>query len=298
MYLNLYHVLTILLAGLLAAGCSTVASNPESTMRIESDPAGATCTLENDRGFRHEAVTPTSISLHRDLAPLTIECASPGHASIREELKMDGNALVLGNILIGGIIGVAVDAASGAAEKFPDRISVLLDPSEFETAKSRDEWYEKRKARLEQAYRNRLATLDQEDNECKFNYRCNDIIEVLAEQRQTDLAKLEKLREAAVVRTASTAVVIDGKRTCLSQVNDNTWQALPCGRPKPKARSARVKVDGKEECLVQTGSKVWESRPCPPKKPQLRTTRVIVDGREECLLEVAPKKWEARPCSN
>jgi hypothetical protein len=257
------RLLAIILLGALAAGCATATSDPESTTRIESDPSGATCTLDNDRGFRKEIVTPASVVLHRDLAPLSIACSAPGHASVREEFKMDGNAMVLGNILIGGIIGIAVDAASGAAQKFPDQASILLDPSEFETARSRDEWYEKRKIRLEQAYQYRLSTLDAEDNACKFNYRCNDALEELAEKRQSDLAKLDKMREIATVRTASTAVKIDGKTTCLAQVGKDMWQALPCAaKKKPAPKRARIKVDGKEQCLVQVKPNTWESRPC------------------------------------
>jgi len=44
------RLLAILLLGSLAAGCATATTNPETATRIESDPTGATCTLENTKG--------------------------------------------------------------------------------------------------------------------------------------------------------------------------------------------------------------------------------------------------------
>jgi hypothetical protein len=202
--------------------------------------------------------------LHRDLAPLSIACVAPGHASIREELKMDGNAMVLGNILIGGLIGVAVDAASGAAEKFPEQITVLLDPSAFESVADRDRWYEKKKARIEKQALKRDMDLDNTEYSCLRNLPdCMASKEALNDEKNSELAKLEQVRKTATVRQASTVIDVKGQKTCLVQTGDKTWESRPCAAKKRELKRARIKVDGQDQCLVQVKPNTWESRPCP-----------------------------------
>lgn len=258
------RLFALLLLGSLATGCATATSNPETATRIESDPSGATCTLENKKGYSKQVVTPATVTLHRDLAPLSIACTAPGHASIREEFKMDGNAMVLGNILVGGLIGVAVDAASGAAEKFPDKISVLLDPSEFDSVADRDRWYEKKKARIEKQALAREMELDNTNRGCQYNSKsCTDIKDEMELEKQAELSRLEQVRKTATVRQASTVIEIKGEKKCLVQTGDNTWESRPCAlKKKPEPKRARIQVDGKEECLVQVKPNTWETRPC------------------------------------
>ena len=45
--------------------------------------------------------------------------------------------MTFGNILFGGIIGIAVDAASGAMHQYPDSVTITLIPDEFATAEAR-----------------------------------------------------------------------------------------------------------------------------------------------------------------
>lgn len=219
----------LLSMGLFAANCASVTSEPESISRIESDPPGASCRLENEKGFRRDIVTPTSVTLHRELAPITIACTSPGHRALREEIQMDGNPMVAGNILIGGLIGIAVDAASGASQKFPSLVTVLLDPSEFETIAERDQWYEKRKARLLAAYQKQYLEIEGESHNCKNDIMgCQDKLEALEQTKEANLAKLQKLRSTALVRTPGAVIKQGNEKTCLVQISDTLWENRPC----------------------------------------------------------------------
>lgn len=269
---SISRLLAMALLGSLAAGCATATSDPETTTRIESDPSGATCTLENSKGYRNQVVTPSSVRLHRDLAPLSIACSAPGHASIREEFKMDGNAMVLGNILVGGLIGVAVDAASGASERFPERISVLLDPSEFDTIADRDRWYEKKKAQIEKQALAQEMELDNTNRGCQYNSKsCTDIKDRMELEKRAELAKLDQVRATALVRQTSTVIEVNGQKKCLVQTGGNTWESRPCAgmaptKPAParveQGRQVETRVEGQQDCLVLVKPNTWESRPC------------------------------------
>ena len=47
---------------------------------------------------------------------------------------------VRGNVLIGGGIGIIVDAASGAAQEYPSEISIWMEPVKFATAQDKADW--------------------------------------------------------------------------------------------------------------------------------------------------------------
>lgn len=289
----------VLVLSALAAGCATATSDPESTTRIESDPSGTTCTLENNKGYNKQIVTPTTVTLHRDLAPLWIACAAPGHASVREEFKMDGNAMVLGNILIGGLVGVAIDAASGAAEKFPDSISILLDPNTFDSFKHLDRWYGLRKKKLEDHFNQELAkTLSL--NACKGRaIYCDDLVDDLNDQKKKEFKRLQVVRDTATITKKAVALPLGESGSCLVQVGTNSWEARDCPPAESNApmstdsKTTKMKIDGKETCLTRSGADTWTSGPC-PKEP--KTTEITVDGRKQCLVQVKPNTWESRPC--
>lgn len=49
-----------------------------------------------------------------------------------------------GNIILGGGIGILVDAASGAAQQYPDQILVWMEPDDFKTEQEKDAWLKER----------------------------------------------------------------------------------------------------------------------------------------------------------
>jgi hypothetical protein len=56
--------------------------------------------------------------------------------------------MTFGNILFGGLIGVVVDAASGAMNQYPDAVTITLIPEEFPTAAARDRFFDEMQATL------------------------------------------------------------------------------------------------------------------------------------------------------
>jgi hypothetical protein len=81
-------------------------------------------------------VTPCSLTVKKNeefIATFT----KPGYKSQQVEVKTQlagaGVAGVAGNVLVGGIIGIGVDAVTGAAnEHYPNPVSVVLEPVQTE----------------------------------------------------------------------------------------------------------------------------------------------------------------------
>lgn len=91
------------------SGCATVVNGTSQNFSIETNPQGATAHLSN--GIDCE--TPCHMSLkRRDEFSATIKAKGYKPATVTVHSKAGG--AIAGNILLGGVIGVAVDASNGA----------------------------------------------------------------------------------------------------------------------------------------------------------------------------------------
>lgn len=114
----------------LGAGCATVTRGTTEVLTINSTPVGATVSMSN--GERCE--TPCAVQLKRKF-PLAVEICKMGYApvitNILSQISGAGGAGMAGNVLVGGIIGVGVDASSGAMRDLrPNPLSVTLEAAD------------------------------------------------------------------------------------------------------------------------------------------------------------------------
>ncbi len=109
-------------------GCASIVSGNNQSLSVTtqkngSDVAGAKCSLVNDKGTWF-LTSPGSVTVRRSYGDLAVDCkmdgSDPGLASVKSSTK----AMAFGNILFGGIIGVGVDTATGAAYDYPELILV------------------------------------------------------------------------------------------------------------------------------------------------------------------------------
>jgi uncharacterized protein YceK len=123
------RVLLVIGCGILLSGCATIFEGTSQSVSISTDPAGADCTVDR-HGSRVGQVNPTPGSIHIDKSKddLSVLCKLPGYqsATMTESPKFQGTTF--GNIVAGGLVGVVVDAASGANFAYPDAVRVTLAP--------------------------------------------------------------------------------------------------------------------------------------------------------------------------
>lgn len=125
------HIPVTLLLGstlLLTSGCATITRGTTDTLVVESDPPGATVTLSN--GMRGQ--TPSSFKISRKTA-LVVDIEKAGYeplkVNVQPQISGAGGAGMAGNVLVGGLIGAAVDAGTGAMNDLkPNPIQVRLVP--------------------------------------------------------------------------------------------------------------------------------------------------------------------------
>lgn len=115
----------------LGSGCASIVSGHNQSVSVETRSkqgqavTSASCKLSNNKGTWY-VTSPGSVTVSRSYQDLLINCEKesqePGLASVKSSTK----AMAFGNIIFGGVIGVGIDVATGAAYDYPTMITVLM----------------------------------------------------------------------------------------------------------------------------------------------------------------------------
>lgn len=197
------HVRNIFAASLavVALGaCSSIVEGTTQNVTVMSDPSGAKCTLNRPEGMVGVVhPTPGSVVVSKSKHNVSVMCEKEGYQSGAGVLSSSFQAMTIGNLLFGGIVGVAIDASSGAMNKYPDSVTVLLVPESFPSAQARDAYFDRefteRTAQAETAITTIRSTCEAAEDVCEAR------VTAVKAALQADLADLENKR--AVVRVDS-----------------------------------------------------------------------------------------------
>jgi hypothetical protein len=112
-------------------GCASVTRGTTENISIATTPAGATAEIS---GLDNPAacVTPCVVQAKRN-ADITVTINKEGYEPqiipLTKEIPGSGAAGFAGNVLLGGLVGMGVDAATGAAQDHrPNPVIATLQP--------------------------------------------------------------------------------------------------------------------------------------------------------------------------
>lgn len=112
---------------ILLSACASITQGTTQNLSVNTIPQkkDATCTLKNEKG---SWVTPAPglIGVRKAAGGLSIVCNAPKGYSGATSVESTTQGAAYGNILLGGIIGGAVDMSSGAAYAYPSTINVPI----------------------------------------------------------------------------------------------------------------------------------------------------------------------------
>jgi len=112
--------------GLLAGGCATVTTGTTQAINVDSEPREADCTLTRDGVDLGSVKTPGPITIRRHASTIHVTCRKEGHEDSRVVMNARFETASAGNFLLGGVVGVIVDAASGANSRYDPYVMVRL----------------------------------------------------------------------------------------------------------------------------------------------------------------------------
>lgn len=127
-------ILALACLGVALSGCATIIKGTTQSLSVATPPTtGAECKLTSSEGTWY-VTTPGSVTVHKTKNNLDVSCTKDGFADASTSVPPHFNGATLGNVIAGGLIGVGVDAASGANYTYPDEIDVPMKPSAPATA--------------------------------------------------------------------------------------------------------------------------------------------------------------------
>lgn len=122
---RLAHVLLLLLA----AGCATIVKGTSQNVAIDTPGvASATCELTSPAIATQTIVTPATLVLEKSQHNVTVTCHKACYQDGVGVIPSYTEALAAGNVVLGGVVGLGVDAATGAMNKYADRTSIVMVP--------------------------------------------------------------------------------------------------------------------------------------------------------------------------
>jgi uncharacterized protein YceK len=118
---------------LLMSGCASIVDGSSQTLSVKTtkdvtDIAGASCSLQNDKGTWFTS-TPGTVTIHRSIEALNVKCTKDGFAPTVQSVNSSTKGMAFGNILFGGLIGVGVDISTGAAYDYPALMTIPMQPA-------------------------------------------------------------------------------------------------------------------------------------------------------------------------
>lgn len=126
---------TTIRAAALAAGCvaltacATITRGTQTNWEVKTSPSGASVKTSNGRSC---AATPCTIRTSRKsvfTATISKPDYKPVDVQVSHEMSAGGGVALLGNFILGGVLGIVVDLVTGAPDDLtPEKVDLALQP--------------------------------------------------------------------------------------------------------------------------------------------------------------------------
>ncbi len=187
------------LSVLVLGACATLVEGDDQTVSVITDPPGASCELI--RGGEPVAFvnpTPGSVVVEKSADNVSVICRKDGHFDGAGVLASSFQNMTLGNVIFGGIIGIAVDASSGAMHEYRPSVTVVLQPETFRETTARDAFFDRQRDRISTEAATAVVTVRR--NCDPSTQDCDALVAAIEAERDAKLAELETQRQEAVVK--------------------------------------------------------------------------------------------------
>lgn len=180
------------------SACATVTEGSGDTVNVQTDPPGAFCELKREGVVIAEVgLTPDTVAIEKSKNDVAVRCRRDGYLEGVGVLASSFESMTLGNILLGGVVGVAIDAGSGALNDYPPFVRVKLTPERFSSDAERDLFFDGRRAEIDRAH---AAAVEAAREKCAAGEdECEDRVAEADEAREDALAALEADRAKTTV---------------------------------------------------------------------------------------------------
>jgi hypothetical protein len=114
---------------ILLSGCSTIVKGTEQQVSVATPGVqGEMCTLTSPAVGTRTVQTPGTIGLPKSRHNVAVSCVAQCYNIGVGILASEVEIMTAGNVLFGGVIGLGINAASGAMNKYEPGVEVAMTP--------------------------------------------------------------------------------------------------------------------------------------------------------------------------
>ncbi len=95
----------------LLSGCSSVIEGTSQELTVNTNPAGADCSLERQGTSIAHIATPGAATIKKTKYDILVRCNKPGYQEATYMNHSGAAGATFGNIILGGGVGWAIDSA-------------------------------------------------------------------------------------------------------------------------------------------------------------------------------------------
>jgi hypothetical protein len=127
-------VAAIAAMGVALSGCASVVKGTSQSIAITTPPVtGASCVLSSTQG-NWMLVSPGAVTVQKSKEDIQAHCTKPGYQDGIATIPSNFQGWTLGNLILGGVIGLGVDAATGAINEYPNSFQIPMMPVQADAA--------------------------------------------------------------------------------------------------------------------------------------------------------------------
>jgi hypothetical protein len=116
----------VALAAFQLSACASIVKGSSASVAVTTPPVqGATCALSSPEGT-WQLTSPASITIPRSKHDVQVRCTKEGYQEAAAVIPSSFEGWTLGNIILGGVVGVVVDASTGAMNDYPNAFQVPM----------------------------------------------------------------------------------------------------------------------------------------------------------------------------
>jgi hypothetical protein len=111
------------------AGCASITKGTTQLISLDTPGApGSSCTLTSEGIGTKTLVTPGTLVLDKSQYNVGVTCKKECYQEGVGVIASSTEAMAAGNLIAGGVVGLAVDAASGAMNKYNEVNQIAMVP--------------------------------------------------------------------------------------------------------------------------------------------------------------------------
>jgi hypothetical protein len=127
-HMKIVSIMGLIALGFAMSGCASIVRGQSQTIAITTPPTtGANCQLTSAQG-NWSVLSPGTVTVQRSKENVTIRCNKAGWQEGFSSIPSNFEGWTVGNIILGGVIGLGVDAATGAINQYPNAFQVPMTP--------------------------------------------------------------------------------------------------------------------------------------------------------------------------